>query len=107
MGRLAGSGEHRDDAQLLPELSDRTQDSGLGDFAAESMLQLRDRGVARFKKFVGLDRERRNLTRARQLRAATPITIAAQRVDIGQNPCCDNEVGLLAWLSQKVQPNNN
>ena len=45
-----------------------------------------DGGVARLKKLVGLNGELRNLARTGQLRAAAPVAIAAQSIDVGQNP---------------------
>ena len=61
-------------------------------------------GVAGFKQLVGLDGQRRYLARSGQLRAAPPVAVAAQSVDVGQYPCRHNEVGLLAGLSEHVQP---
>ena len=83
---LAGRRDHRNDAQLLPELSDGAQNRGLRHFAAQRVLQLRDGGVARLQQLVGLDGQLRNLARTGQLRAATPVAVAAQGIHVGQNP---------------------
>ena len=68
------------------------------------MLQLRDGGVAGFKELVGLDGQLRNLARSSQLRAAAPVAIAAQGIDVGQNPGGHHKVGLFAGLAQQIQP---
>ena len=99
----AGSGDHRNDAKLLPELGDGAQNRGFRHFAAQRVLERRDRGVACLEKLVGLDGQLRNLARAGQLRAATPVAVAAQRIHVGQNPGRHDKVGLLAGLSQQVQ----
>ena len=100
---LAGRGDNRNDAKLLPELGNGAQNCAFSDFAAQGMLQRRDGGVARLKQLVGLDGQLRNLAGAGKLRAAAPVAIAAKRVHVGQNPCRHNKVGLLAGLSQQVQ----
>ena len=92
-GGLPGSGDDRNDAQLLPELGDGAQNGDFSHFAAERMLELRDGGVAGLKLLVGLDGELRNLARTGQLRAAAPVAIAAQGIDIGQNPAATTKSG--------------
>ncbi len=104
---LAWSRHHRNNAQLLPEFGDGAENSGFRHLAAERMPQLRDGGVARLKMLVGLDGQRRNLARSRQLRAAPPVAIAAKSIDVGQNPSRHNEIRLLARLSKQVQANGH
>ncbi len=103
MAVLAGGGDNRNDAKLLPELSDGAQNSGFSDFAAQGMLESRDSGVARLEELVSLYSQRRNLAGAGKLRAATPVAVAPERIHVWQNPCRYNEIGVLARLSQQVQ----
>src|SRR5579863_1963067 len=67
------------------------------------MPQLRDGGVAGFKVLIGLDGERRDLARSGQLWTATPIPIATQSVDVGQNPGRDHKVRLFARLAEQIE----
>ena len=57
-----------------------------------------------FEQLVGLDGQLRNLARTGQLRAAAPVAIAAQGIDVGQNPGSHNKIGLFAGLAQQIQP---
>ncbi len=63
LGWLAGGRNDRDDPQLLPELGNGAQNSAFGHFPAQSMLQRRDGGIARFKLLVCLHGQLRNLAR--------------------------------------------
>ena len=106
-GVLPGRGDHRNDAQLLPQFGDGAQNRRFRHFPAQRVLQLRDGGVAGFKKLVGLDGELRNRARPGQLRAAPPVAVAAQGVDVRQNPAGHDKIGLLAGLSQQIQAHCN
>ena len=61
LGRNARRSDDRNDAKLLPELCDGTNDGGFAHFAAERMLQLRDCLVARLELLVHVDGKLRNL----------------------------------------------
>ena len=80
---LAGSGDNRNDAQLLPELGDGAQNGGFGDFPTQGMRELGKGGVARLQQLVGLDGQGRNLAGAGQLRAAAPVAVASEGIDVG------------------------
>ena len=101
--RAVGRGENRNDAQLLPEFGDGAQNRPFRHFPSQGVLQLRDGGVAGFKMFVGLDGQRRNRARSGQLRAAPPVAVAPQSVDVGQYPTGHDEIGLLAGLTEQIQ----
>jgi hypothetical protein len=49
----------------------------------------------------------RHLPGTGQLRAAPPVTIAAQRIYVGKNPCGNNKIGLLAGLPLKIESDCN
>jgi len=107
LGCLASGGDYRDDAQLLPKLGDGADDRRLGDFPAQGLLQMSNGCVATFQLLVDVHCELRNLPRAGQLRAASPVAIAAKGINIGKNPASYHEVGLFAGLSKKVEPYHN
>ncbi len=107
LGRLAGSGDDRNDAKLLPKLGDGAQNGGFGHFPTQRLRELGKGGVARLQQFVGLDGQLRNLARAGQLRAAAPVAVAAQGIDVGQNPASHHKVGLFARLTQQIQPHSH
>ncbi len=107
LGRLAGCRNRWDDPQLLPEFGDGADNRGFAHFAAEGVLQLRDRRVVGFKQFVGLNRQLRYGPGPGELGVAPPVPIAAQGVDVGQNPGGNDKVGLFSGLSREIQPNRN
>ena len=107
LGRLPTGCDYRDDAQLLPELRDGANDGGLGDFASQGLLQVGDVVVATFQLLVDMHCELRNLAGSRQLRAAPPIAIAAERVHMGRpNPLPRNRAigGLPSAVSLTATP---
>src|SRR5208337_1873974 len=63
--------------------------------------------TTRLQQLVSLDSELRNLPRACQLWNAAPITVAAQGIDVGKNPACNNEVRRLARQAQQVKPHSH
>jgi hypothetical protein len=60
--------------------------------------------VPGFQQLIDVDSELGDLARSSQLRATAPVAIAAESIDVGQNPGSDNEIGLLAGLTQQVEP---
>ena len=61
LGRLAGSGDDRNDAKLLPELGDGAQDGAFGHFPAQSAGEFAKGRVARLQQLVSLDGKLRYL----------------------------------------------
>jgi hypothetical protein len=104
---FAGSADDRDNAQLLPELGDGAQHCCLSNFAAKGVLERGNVGVADFKQLVSLHSQLRDLTRASELRSATPVAITAQRIDVRQNPGRHYKVRLFAGQAQQVEPNGD
>jgi hypothetical protein len=103
LGGLARRRDNWNDPQLLPQFGNRPEHGPFGHFPAERMLQARNCGVSRLEQLVGLDCQLGHLARTGQLRAAAPVAISAQRIDIRQNPACHHKVWLLARLSLKIQ----
>jgi hypothetical protein len=60
-------------------------------------------GVRDLKQFVGLHGQLRNLPRPGQLRAATPVTVAAKSIDIRQYPAGYDEIRMFSGLTQQIQ----
>jgi hypothetical protein len=98
-----GSRDNGNDAQLLPKLGDGAQNGAFGHFPAQRMGQLGKGRVAGFQQFVGLDGQLRNLARTGQLRSATPVAVAAQSIDVGQNPTGHHKIGELAGQAEQIQ----
>src|ERR1700749_3576664 len=107
LGRLAGRSDHGNNAKLLPELSDGTNNGRFSGAVAQSMLELRDRSVARFELLVGLYGQLRNGARTGQLWIASPIAIASEGIHIRQNPGGYNKVRLLTGLALKIEPDGD
>ena len=93
--------------KLLPKLSDGANDRGLGDFRPRACFSWDTVASPASKLLVNMDCELRNLPRSGQLRAATPVAIAAERIDVGQNPSGYHEIRLLAGLAQQIEPYRN
>ena len=81
----------------VPELRERTQDSGFGDLATEARTQLDGgEGAFAFEQLVGLGGERRDAGTADGRGCALGISLRLHRVEIGQRLRRGEEVRMLA-----------
>jgi hypothetical protein len=83
LGGLSDGGDGGDDAKLLPELGNGAQNGHFSDFAAQGMGELGNVCIAQFQLLVGLHSQLRNLAGAGQLRAAAPVAVASEGIDVG------------------------
>ena len=102
--RLPWSRKRGNDAQLLPKLGDGAQNRLFSDFPAQKTGKLGDVGVSRLEPLVGLNGQWRDLARTGQLRAPPPVAVSPQGIHVGQDPGSNHVIGLLAGVTQQVQP---